>query len=146
MIIISNTLFIRGLPSYERLIEKVINDVAKAIKTIYTEMALKKKAFQELTFDINLILTEALTNAFYHGNNGDISKPISLSYKCDGKTLNFKIIDSGDEDKKISIPDEIKDEDLLNEGGRGLFLIKALADKVEFNNNTLIIDKYIAIG
>jgi len=118
---------------------------AKAIKTTYLEKSLQKKDFQEIAFDINLILTEALSNAFYHGNKGDISKPIGLSYKCNGEVLKLEISDSGETNKNIQIPDEIKDEDLLNEGGRGLFLIKALADKVEFNNNTLKIDKYICI-
>lgn len=92
-------------------------------------------------FEIKLILTEALTNAFNHRNKNDSSKPVYMSYYFDGESVEFNILDLGDNLKNIYIPEVISDEDLLSDHGRGLFLIKQFADKVEIMGNNLIIKK-----
>lgn len=117
-----------GLLEHKKVIDKII---------IYIN------AFQH-DFDIRLILTEALTNAFKHGNHMDINKPIYLKYFYNGKTVRFEISDSG-KGFENEIIQEIVDEDLLSEGGRGLFIIKSLSDKIELKKNTLIIQKSLAV-
>lgn len=92
-------------------------------------------------FDIRLILTEALTNAFKHGNKNNIDKPIYLRYAYNCKNVNFEIEDSGTGFKDINIPERISNDGLLDDYGRGLFLIKSIASKIEFRNNTLFIQK-----
>ncbi|WP_169911621.1 ATP-binding protein [Clostridium oryzae] len=116
-----------GLDEYDKVIDTVVSDL---------------KA-EKYYFDIKLILTEALTNAFEHGNDGDKNKPIDLVYNFDGKYLNFKVISSNTKPESISIPKSIDEDSLLDEHGRGLFLIQSMADKVEFKDNSLIITKCI---
>lgn len=116
-----------GIDSYMEIIEQIIKD-----------LCLNGDAF-----DIRLILTEALTNAFKHGNNSDKSKPIKLTYYYDGNKVRFQIADCGLDGGNIVIPDEISDEEILNESGKGLFLIKALSNKFEIINNVQVIEKYI---
>ncbi|KZL89978.1 ATP-binding protein [Clostridium magnum] len=125
--LIKNTLTLYGINGYNNIIESVI----KALNAY------------DYYFDIKLILTEALLNAFEHGNNSDKNKPISLFYNFDGKYLNFKITSSEKTLPKINIPESVSNEDLLKEHGRGLFLIKSLSDKVEFKGNSLLIQKSI---
>lgn len=117
-----------GIDNYLQIIDQVISDLC--ITRDY--------------FDIKLILTEALTNAYKHGNSSDKTKPIKLAYYSSGKTAGFEIQDSGINNKPICIPDKIEDDAILNESGKGLFLIKALSDKFEIRNNALIIEKNIA--
>lgn len=124
---IANSITLYGLSGYEKSIDYII----------------KELSLEEIAFDIRLILTEAITNAYYHGNKSMASEPIGLSYEYDGSLFNIKIKDSGSEDIRLHIPEEINDDDILNTEGRGLFLIKSLADKVEYLNNTLIIYKKI---
>lgn len=113
-----------GISNCMEIIDKVISDF---------------KLFK-YSFDVKLILTEALTNAFKHGNNEDSSKPIYLKCFHESKYVQFEIKDSGKSGQEISI-DNYSYEDILKDSGRGLFLIKSIADKVEFKNNTLIIKK-----
>ncbi|MCM1992699.1 ATP-binding protein [Oceanirhabdus seepicola] len=124
---IKNEFVLYGLTKYKEIIDKIIND----LKVIHDN------------FDIRLILTEALTNAFKHGNDGNDGKPIFLRYTCDDIKIVFEIEDSGTGFRNIVIPDKALDETLLNESGRGLFLIKCIADKLELRNNTLVIEKYL---
>lgn len=115
-----------------------LKNYMKAIDNIIQELDLWKHEF-----DIRLILTEALTNAFKHGNNSDCLKPIYLRYSCINRILKIVVQDSGDEEKFICIPDNISEEDILDAKGRGLFLINSVADSVEFKGNSLIICKRI---
>lgn len=92
-------------------------------------------------FDVRLILTEALTNAFKHGNLGDERKPIYLRCFCDDRCLRFEVEDCGKNLKKVDMDKIGIDDDPLEESGRGLFIIKSLSDKVEQKNNILVIYK-----
>jgi len=125
--LIKNAQTLYGISNYNTVIE----DVIKALNAY------------DYYFDIKLILTEALLNAFKHGNKSDKTKPINLFYNFDGKYLNFKITSCEKFLPKINIPESVSNEDLLKEHGRGLFLIKSLSDKVEFKDNSLLIQKNI---
>lgn len=126
-------------------------NLTKNIKILYgidnhnkiIEDVIKNLNAYDYYFDIKLILTEALLNAFEHGNKGDKTKPINLFYNFDGKYLTFKITSSEKNLPKINIPKSVSNDDLLKDHGRGLFLINSLCDKVEFKDNSLLIKKNI---
>lgn len=122
---LNNKIILYGLAKYKEIIDKITEDLNVS----------------EHSFDIKLILTEALTNAFKHGNKGDSDKPIYLSYHHCGTYVRFEIEDCGDGINYMHIPNDPLDDDLLNSSGRGLFIISSIADKIELNNNTLIIQK-----
>ena len=124
-----STLILYGLNNYIAIINNIIEDL---------------NAYK-YSFDIKLILTEGLSNAFKHGNNSDISKPIYLLYSFDGKNLEFKITHSQLKLQNIHIPKKLSDKDLLEDSGRGLFLINSFADKVELTENALIVSKVLTI-
>lgn len=126
-----NEFVLYGLSRYAETIDTIINEIDNVVTV-------------DNCFDIKLILTEALTNAFKHGNNSDKSKPIYLRYIYNGTIIKIEVEDSGYGSQNISIPEAISDDALLQCAGRGLFLIKSLADNVELKRNTLIIEKNIA--
>lgn len=99
--------------------------------------------FQDSFFDIQLILTEAITNAYYHGNQSDSSKAIKITYELNDNNLHIEVQDSGDGIHEVEIPYDMSEDSILEQGGRGLYLIKCLSDKVDFYNNKLIIEKKI---
>ncbi len=94
-------------------------------------------------FDLKLILTEALTNAFKHGNEMDEEKPIYLRYEYipNTKYIKIEIEDSGSDLKDLVIVDEITDDMLQNTSGRGLYLIKCMCNKFYFEDKSMIIEK-----
>lgn len=124
-----NKFTLYGLSKYEEIIDRIIEDLNAS----------------KHYFDIKLILTEALTNAFKHGNHNDIKKPIYLTYYYDGQNIKFEVEDSGPGFKDVIIPNEACEQDILNDSGRGLFLIKSLVDTIELRENTLVIEKQLAI-
>ncbi|SHK68303.1 serine/threonine-protein kinase RsbW [Clostridium cavendishii DSM 21758] len=96
-------------------------------------------------FDIRLMLTEALTNSFKHGNKGDKNKPIYLRYFYYGTYINFEIEDCGNGFHETQIYDTALEEDILSNSGRGLFIISSIADKMEVKNNVLILQKQLKV-
>lgn len=92
-------------------------------------------------FDVRLILSEAITNAYYHGNQGDCTKPIYVRYQREGNRLQLQIEDTGPGMDRLAIPEEPGPEELLDEGGRGLYLIRCYSDHVAMVDNVIHIDK-----
>lgn len=92
---------------------------------------------------IELILSEAVSNAFKHGNKYDENMPINIYLLLKGDILRMEVEDSGPGFEKVVIPTEIKDEDLLAESGRGLFLINCYADQIQIVGSRIIIEKVI---
>lgn len=124
----SNEFILYGLSEYKQVIDKVISELNAS----------------QYDFDIKLILTEALTNAFKHGNNMNKDKPIYLRYSYSNSNVKFEIQDCGTGLKNVIINDNLGNEDILEDKGRGLFIIKNLSDNIELKPNMLIIEKTLA--
>ncbi|MFZ7101638.1 MAG: ATP-binding protein [Peptococcaceae bacterium] len=114
----------------------------KKFEKVIEEINERFKDYQDLS-SIVLILSEAVSNAFKHGNKCDCAKPIYIQLKLKGNLLSMEVEDSGPGLKNVIIPENIAEEDILNEHGRGLFLIRCFADKIEINKNRIIIKKFI---
>lgn len=89
--------------------------------------------FDEETFSrVLLTLSEAVNNAIIHGNNQDPDKQVVVHAQLDKQVLIIRVRDEGAGFDPSSLPDPLKEENLLNEGGRGIYLIRQYADDVKF--------------
>lgn len=116
---------LHGLKDHEIIIKKIIEELNAP----------------QIEFDIRLILTEGLSNAYKHGNKELDELPILLRYDYDGSEIVFEIEDSGRGSGIIVLPECIPGENILNDSGRGLFLINSFADSVNMIKNKLVIKK-----
>lgn len=79
-------------------------------------------------------LSEATINAIVHGNKLDEAKKVYINLEVQsGKRLQFTIADEGDGFDYNRLPDPTAPENLENLTGRGVFIIKHLADQCIFN-------------
>ncbi|KPU45115.1 serine-protein kinase RsbW [Oxobacter pfennigii] len=128
------------------MINKEYNMFGTKNQRIIIEEIIKEMNFnEEDSFDLRLIMSEALTNAFVHGNKGDASKPVCLKFRYDGEIVIIEIKDCGDGMTENLIPEKIADERILSEKGRGFYLISCCSDKISFNDSTVIIEKKVRI-
>jgi serine/threonine-protein kinase RsbW len=88
--------------------------------------------------DLKTMVSEAAINAMEHGNRGRPDARVTVSMDCQGDTLNVAVSDEGNGIKEHPPKPDIEKiiEDLQSPVGFGLFLIKQLADKVEFNESS----------
>lgn len=95
----------------------------------------------EDTFGNMLVaLTEAVTNAMYHGNKSDPEKKVRIQYGCVHNTLTFTIADEGKGFDFYNLPDPTAPENLEKECGRGIFLMKNLADQLIFSDGGRVVE------
>ncbi|MEZ4918862.1 MAG: ATP-binding protein [Saprospiraceae bacterium] len=82
--------------------------------------------------NILVSLTEAVTNAMRHGNQGDCSKQVSISCRHQKNALSIRVADEGPGFDPGDVADPTCPERLEEVGGRGLFLMKNLSDSCRF--------------
>ncbi len=95
----------------------------------------KYKISPDIYGNILISLTEAVTNAIKHGNNGDQSKRVFVKLKRAKDKLAFQVSDEGGGFDFDHLPDPTAPENLLKIGGRGVFLMRQLSDDVTFSEN-----------
>ena len=90
--------------------------------------------------NIIIAVTESVNNAIFHGNHQDPTKDVQLHYFKDKSRLGFVIEDQGKGFDFENLPDPTLPENLEKETGRGIFLMKNLADEVKFTDNGRIVE------
>ncbi len=90
--------------------------------------------------NIMIAVTEAVNNAIKHGSHSDSSRNVNLSLLVDGTTLKFRVEDQGPGFDYMHLPDPTSPENLEKPGGRGIFLMKHLADEVLFLDGGRVVE------
>jgi serine/threonine-protein kinase RsbW len=85
--------------------------------------------------NILIALTEAVNNAIHHGNRLDPAKQVSMGYEVKGDKIIFVVSDQGPGFDFEHLPDPTDPETIEKPHGRGVFLMRALADSVEFSDH-----------
>ncbi len=97
------------------------------------------KACQQVAVDednygnVLIAVTEAVNNAIIHGNKMDNSKSVNIGFYDEGSSFGFEIVDGGTGFDFENLPDPTAPENIEKENGRGIFLMRNLADEVLFN-------------
>jgi serine/threonine-protein kinase RsbW len=84
--------------------------------------------------NVLIAVTEAVNNAIKHGNKNDVSKQVQIRVSDAESVFSIEVKDQGLGFDFNNLPDPTAPENLEKENGRGIFLMKSLADKVEFEN------------
>lgn len=84
---------------------------------------------EEETFRFGYAVREALVNAVVHGNRYSANKRVHFVVVREGSTLEVSISDEGEGFELLRQTDPLAEENLLNQSGRGLTLIRAFVDE-----------------
>jgi len=111
------------------LAEKLIDDV-------FTEYNVKEDYYGELL----IAMTEAVNNAIVHGNKLDTSKQVTVTFDIIGDTtMRFIVEDEGAGFDHDHLPDPTAPENIEKPHGRGVFLMKKLADNCDFQDSGRVV-------
>ncbi|MCZ6758263.1 MAG: ATP-binding protein [Bacteroidetes bacterium] len=81
---------------------------------------------------VMLLTSEAVTNGMKHGNQLDKNKSVVIDFMCHENSFEVWVEDEGNGFDRDAIPDPLSSEHLMDEGGRGIFLIEKMADEVNY--------------
>jgi serine/threonine-protein kinase RsbW len=97
------------------------------------EQCAQRAGFDEDTIPhIAMAVREAAVNAVLHGNAYDPKKHIIASFETTSEALTIRVADQGPGLDPNTIPDPLAPENILRGSGRGIFLIRAFMDEVNF--------------
>lgn len=85
--------------------------------------------------NVLIAVTEAVNNAILHGNKNNANASVFIKTGSTNEAFCFSIEDEGMGFDFNTLPDPTAPENIEKENGRGIFLMKNLADEVEFDNN-----------
>ena len=122
-----NTSFMLELVSHPNSISEIEPYISRVIENYHVG--------DELYGNMLISLTEAVNNAIIHGNDNDTSKTVVVQLLQNEKQIAFHVRDEGNGFNPESLPDPTAPENLLKEGGRGIFLMQQLSDGVEFHDD-----------
>ena len=78
-------------------------------------------------------MTEAVNNAIIHGNKADIRKYVNIKCKEKTQKIIIRISDEGSGFDPGNVKDPTLPENLEECGGRGVFIMRELSDKIVFS-------------
>ena len=90
--------------------------------------------------NVLIAMTEGVNNAIVHGNKLDETKSVSVSGAIDEKSLVFRITDEGPGFDYDNLPDPTAPENIEKPHGRGVFLMRHLADECAFEDEGRIVE------
>jgi len=105
-----------------------LDEVDRVMKEI-GQLLVEHSCSKEKLLDLALCIREGLNNAILHGNGCDETLPACIVLDFVQNDCVFTIKDCGD---GIQKKENDETEDLLSESGRGLMLMEALLDKLEY--------------
>ena len=103
------------------------------IETMVDTLSKRLGISDEVYGKILISTVEAVNNAILHGNRGDSSKKVTVVVSSDGNIFDVTVTDEGEGFSYLDIPDPTDPKNIENLHGRGVFIMKSLADSIEYN-------------
>jgi serine/threonine-protein kinase RsbW len=84
-------------------------------------------------FRLRVLLAEAISNSILFGAAGNPDRTVRIEARVSLEQITVEVTDDGPGFDPAEVPDPTLPDGLGRPVGRGLFLIRSLADRVEFN-------------
>ena len=102
------------------------------VETKANEYAQKAGFDEDTASQISMVSREAAVNAVLHGNKKDPGKHVRATFSLTSDNLTIQVADEGEGFDPTDVPDPLSPEGLLKPSGRGIFLMRAIMDEVNF--------------
>ncbi len=110
---------------------KNLEELRIFLKNVFLECKLDFVHFNR----VFLGLSEAVTNSIIHGNHFNVSKKVFINSDCVKGQLSFFVRDEGSGFDYDCISNPTVRSNIKKESGRGIFILKNVADSVVFSKS-----------
>lgn len=108
-----------------------LKDVEEIINALFKEYSIA----EDLYGNVLLCTMEACNNAIVHGNNSNPELIFKVSFRIINNELEVTVEDSGPGYDFNNLPNPTDPENIDKPTGRGIFLVRSLADELNFEND-----------
>jgi serine/threonine-protein kinase RsbW len=113
----------------EVILETMIESIALA-EEVGVRVAAVAGFGEDDQYKIGLAVHEGVMNAFQYGNKQRRERKIHLTFELLEEQLVIHVVDQGAGFRLEDVPDPRDDENMLEDSGRGVLLMKAFMDEV----------------
>ena len=103
------------------------------LENLIEEIADKHNISEDTFANMMTTLSEATINAIVHGNKLDPGKKVIINAEIENRRIVWTVTDEGEGFDYNNLADPTAPENLENLTGRGVFIMKHLADQCIFN-------------
>lgn len=103
------------------------------LENLIEEISDKYQVSEDTFANMMTCLNEVVVNAIVHGNKLDAAKKVIVNAEVENKRIIWTVTDEGEGFDYDNLPDPTAPENLENLTGRGVFIVKHLADQYIFN-------------
>ncbi len=114
-------------------IESKVENIC-AIEKMIDEISDEIKISSDIYGKILIATIEAVNNSIVHGNELNPSKKVYIEIFYEKPNLHIYVTDEGKGFDFTRVPDPTTPDNIENVSGRGVFLMKKLADNLIFND------------
>ena len=117
------------------------------VEPYVAKVKLRYSISDDVSFNILIVLTEAVNNGIIHGNcaNPDKSVYVRLLPQTNQNSLGFEISDEGCGFDPKKVPDPTSPNYINQPNGRGVFLMRKLSSNIQYANNGRSVQIFFAI-
>ncbi len=123
-----------GFKLFDSLVLSATLENLSKIESLIDRVCIELSVNPDLYGNVLIAVTEAFNNAVTHGSLST-SKMVKVDVLSSDEGFMISVSDGGQGFDFNNLPDPTAPENLEKENGRGIFLMKNLADEVEFLEN-----------
>lgn len=114
------------------------------VESLIDATCLKLKVNEDYYGNVLIAVTEAVNNAIQHGNKQDANLMVDVLVGDKETDFCFSVKDKGDGFGYNDLPDPTAPENIEKENGRGIYLMRSLAEEVEFEDGGTSVNIYFS--
>lgn len=114
----------------EALLESTLDSVDEAEKLVMDNAG--DSLPEDELYKLGMAVREAMVNAVVHGNRYSVKKKVHFTIEKSEDRLEVSIIDEGEGFDLNNLRDPLAEENILEQSGRGLLLMRAFVDDVQY--------------
>ena len=112
----------------------------------FLQKAVKKTRINPSRYpDMLISLTEAVNNAIIHGNKEDSNKVVKIQMIHNRRHFKIIVTDEGRGFNLENVPDPTAPENIECCGGRGVYIMSRLADRISFQDNGSTVEMHFQV-
>ena len=105
----------------------------RVVEALVDRLSKKLGVSDEIYGKILISTVEAVNNAILHGNKGVETKTVTVDFISDSNIFEITVTDQGEGFDYNHLPDPTDPKIIENLHGRGVFIMRSLADVIEYN-------------
>lgn len=114
------------------------------VETLVDHVCERLEVKEDYYGNVLIAVTEAVNNAIEHGNKMKNNLMVDVHVSDKETDFCFNVRDGGEGFDYRNLPDPTAPENLEKENGRGIYLMKSLAEAVEFEENGRSVSIYFS--